>query len=288
MTKNAAAKKAARAYARANRTSYAAGRRLTRADDPAQHPTSLTSSTRPLSVWVTYEFTGPGAPTAFRLDATWWLEQLPWHLVVMLEEASWVYDPSGPDALVRPRDLLGLVADQDPEPAAAAAWVDANTLGGYVEVNAHDPWSSTGETTVADAVTTYPYQMVFDATAAQRWLDGRGPMYHLTLSDLVTPAERREWLDLHEPGRLDCSAGRHLYDGSPSPEMGECSGCGAMMLVKHTYDGDEYESVVDEEEFFAEAVATEAFCNWAPPTVMLAGQTQAEWHERNRRPFAWG
>jgi hypothetical protein len=42
----------------------------------------------------------------------------------------------------------------------------------------------------------------------------------------------------------------------PSPYMGECSGCGAMMLVKYTYDGEEYESVLDAEKFCAQAVAT--------------------------------
>lgn len=41
------------------------------------------------------------------------------------------------------------------------------------------------------------------------------------------------------------------------------------------------------DEFFDEAAATEAACNWAPPTMMLDGSTQTEWHEQSRRPVSW-
>lgn len=63
------------------------------------------------------------------------------------------------------------------------------------------------------------------------------------------------------------------------------------MLGKFTHEGDEYETIVGEEEFFAEAVRTQVFCNWAArPTALLAqrfgGQTQREWHGRTR-PLTW-
>lgn len=280
MTKNAAAKKSVREFARAHGMSYTAAQRRLSADSPEG-----TCVANPASgVVVTYEFVGAGAPAPVRPEVSAWLDRLDRYDIDMLRATGWAHDPSVPEIPQLPDFLtFAVAASADPSVRSAAAWVAAKTRPWEASFIAPDPDSYTGQSRIFEGGTTYPYRVVFDADAAEEWVARRRWVHDLFLGDLITPAERWEWMAWHSPGEINCAAGRHFFDASPSPYAGECFGCGAMMLGKYTYDGEEYQDIVGEEEFFTDAVESEAACNWAPPSAMLNGETQSDWHRRNRQ-----
>lgn len=263
---NAATKKAARAYAAEYGVSYTAALRAV--SEPQVETTAVP---------VTLTFLGDGAPSPVTLDASPWMRHVDFRDLEWLRENDWAYDGRRLlEGLMR--DVLATASKEmaDPVLASIADWLKTNT--------AH--WTSTfelpaeneeGVETHADFGEEEPLVARFDAEAVNRWFGANRPRRPTTLSDYVTPAEQRTWMQRFAPGHLDCVMGRHHFDASPSPYMGECIWCGALMLVRRDSNGDEHNQVVDEETYFAECIATEAYCNWAPPTKGLRGKTQSEW-----------
>lgn len=98
-------------------------------------------------------------------------------------------------------------------------------------------------------------------------------------SDFVTPRELRAWLQVNT-GDLNCSRGRHWM---PTEELGQCVGCGVYMSKVFDHEGNDYEAVIDEEQFFEECIQVEMYYNWAPPMALLNGQTQADYFWTNWR-----
>lgn len=128
------------------------------------------------------------------------------------------------------------------------------------------------------AITGMPYQAAHRAV-----MDGTeyeaSERSGLTLGDFVTPREKRVWLQINTRD-LDCANGRHWME---EEVLGQCVGCGAYIAQDYTSDGDTYEHVVDEDRFFRECIATEMYCNWAPPMSLLGGSTQADYFWSNWR-----
>src|SRR4051812_11296405 len=69
----------------------------------------------------------------------------------------------------------------------------------------------------------------------------------LNLSDFVTPREQRIWPLVNGTGEVDCNNGRHWMDHEV---LGQCVGCGVYMAQAYDSDGDTYETIIDEEQFF--------------------------------------
>lgn len=278
MTKQNAAKKAIREYARAHDVPYSvARRRLGYASDQLAHG----------QVMARFEFIGADAPPPLRLDVSRAMDLLRWADVEVLRRDGWTHDPNRPEQDQLP-DLLAKAAfgSDDPAVQLTVAWDREHTQRWNESFTIPDPFDSFETRTVHEYGTFIPHAITFDAGSAEQWIRRHRWVHDSLLIHLVTPAERRAWMDWHHPGSISCSTGQHFWDASPSPYAGECVGCGTLMLVKHNGNGEEYEAIVDEATFFADAVASQAACNWAPPTLMireiLNGTTQADWHERNR------
>lgn len=129
------------------------------------------------------------------------------------------------------------------------------------------------------AITGMPYQSAHRAVVEGTEFEA-SVRSGLTLSDFVTPQEKRVWHLVNGSGALDCAAGRHWMS---EEAIGQCVGCGAYMVQKYLNDGDTYDATIDEDEFFERCVATETYCNWAPPLAFLDGITQAAYFSRNWR-----
>lgn len=130
------------------------------------------------------------------------------------------------------------------------------------------------------AITGMPYQSahraVVDGTEFQASIRSR-----LSLGDFITPREMRIWHLVNGTGAFDCANGRHWM---PEEVLGQCVGCGVYMAEEYDSDGGTYETTIDEARFFEKCIATEMYCNWAPPMSHIEGLTQAEYFRRNWRP----
>ena len=127
------------------------------------------------------------------------------------------------------------------------------------------------------AITGMPYQSAHRAVVDGTEFEA-SVRSGLTLSDFVTPREKRIWHLVNRTGVLNCAAGRHWMS---EEVLGQCVGCGTYMAQKHTYDGDTYYATIDEDEFFEQCVATAMYSNWAPPLAYLGGATQASYFSRS-------
>lgn len=130
------------------------------------------------------------------------------------------------------------------------------------------------------AITGMPYQSahraVLEGTEFEASVRSGG-----TLGDFVTPHEQRVWHRVNRTGALDCERGRHW---TANQDVGQCVGCGAYLAAFFNADGDDYEAVIGEEEFFARCVQMEAYSLWAPPLARLGGHTQRDYFSHYWRP----
>lgn len=131
------------------------------------------------------------------------------------------------------------------------------------------------------AITGMPYQSarraVVEGTEFQASIRSG-----LNLGDFVTPREMRIWHLVNGTGAFDCPSGRHWMSDEV---LGQCVGCGVYMAQEYDSDGDTYQTTINEARFFEKRIATEMYCNWAPPMSHLDGATQADYFRRHWRPM---